>query len=452
MRYSNTEIQAAVEHICSQFGIPYPHHLQDEYELGLYPGLLSYEKLIQNQSSISALEKYIIGASSYLHQPCNYYDIFRACRHVSLIQPLSGAIRALAAAKTDGLDRKLKLLEDATDYDEFEAQLFELVVAMRYLANDSVRHVEFINETSNQRTPDLLIVDENHRRRYCECKKLDRTSDFSISMRNDVRIALNPVIEKFRENKLSVVVEISFFIEPSKCPSSLIAEAAFKSLNSGVLIVERDFHIKTKRLDPYHSSTYKLYPSPDFFWGRYEFRERSEWFGIVHQIYAQLANHVSAENRPHGTSTWLNDIIWDTGIKWKIGSPTIIAKYKRFSFDLIFSGLDQINKKGFESILHVWLESSHPLGNRRESMLDLYERIKKNERDFFGWLILNEIYFDVSPKGFFDLIEHAHMIEGPLALAKTPLVSTIFTEQESDDDGQLGEFGVGKLLPDIDET
>ena len=39
-----------------------------------------------------------------------------------------------------------------------------------------------------------------------------------------------------------------------------------------------------------------------------------------------------------------------------------------------------------------------------------------------------------------------------LALAKTPLVSTIFTEQESDDDGQLGEFGVGKLLPDIDET
>jgi hypothetical protein len=84
-------------------------------------------------------------------------------------------------------------------------------------------------------------------------------------------------------------------------------------------------------------------------------------------------------------------------------------------------------------------------------MLDLFQRLEKNKRDFFGWLILNEVIFDVSPKGYFDLIEHAHMIRGPMAKRDKPPISGVFAD-DRDVNKRLGEFGVGLELPDIDET
>ena len=341
---------------------------------------------------------------------------------------------------------------ESVNYDAFEATLFEIVVAWRFLCSESVSHVEFIAETPSERTPDLLIVLDNNLETYCECKKLDRSSDFSIRLRNDVRDTLNPVISVLREKQESVVAELTFLSDPSDLSSSQITDACFSSLESGVVILEPGFHIKAKRLPPYESSSYKLFPSPDFYWGRYRYRERSEWFGIVDQVIGRTANHVSARRaKRHGISTWLDEVSWDVGIKWKIGCPELISKYRRFTFDLIFDGLNQINKKGFESILHIWLESQYCLGGRRASMLDLFQRLEKNKRDFFGWLILNEVIFDVSPKGYFDLIEHAHMIRGPMAKRDKPPISGVFAD-DRDVNKRLGEFGVGLELPDIDET
>ena len=62
--------------------------------------------------------------------------------------------------------------------------------------------------------------------------------------------------------------------------------------------------------------------------------------------------------------------------------------------------------------------------------------------------MINETLFDVSPKGYFDFIEHAHMIRGPKAVGPRPLISGVFAP---DPTSATAEFGVGRQLPDIDE-
>jgi hypothetical protein len=63
--------------------------------------------------------------------------------------------------------------------------------------------------------------------------------------------------------------------------------------------------------------------------------------------------------------------------------------------------------------------------------------------------VLNETLLDGSPRGLFDLIEHAHLIRGITALGEDPIVSGMFGKTDQSD--PYAEFGVGAELPDIDE-
>jgi hypothetical protein len=375
MMYSDTDVRGCIQSLATDLGVQYPHPLQEDYEAGLYPHLLSYEKVEKAKPVITALEKYIIGASSFLGQPHHFYDIFRACRHVTLIQPLSRAVRELITQKVVGHEEKLDALKTATDYDEFESILFELVSTWRYMRSSFVSKVEFIPQTPQHRTPDLRVILVDAIETFCEFKKLDRTSDYAARLRNDVRDRLNPVITSLREDGISFLGEISFHDDPASISAARIEGACRASINSGSPIIESDFQIVARRLPAYVSETYKLYPSPDYYWGRYQFRARGEWYGIVHQIFAKYADHIGAvSGRARGMSTWLEDVSWDAAIKWKIASPELVAKQRRFSFSTIFSGLEQINGKGFEGVLHVWLETEYCLTNRRDAMIDLTRR------------------------------------------------------------------------------
>lgn len=125
-----------------------------------------------------------------------------------------------------------------------------------------------------------------------------------------------------------------------------------------------------------------------------------------------------------------------------------MAKYRRFAFDGVFKALEQLKDSGPNSTVHLWLESEYSIGGRRATLADLLGRIGAKARDIFGWIVINETLFDISPKGRFDMIQHAHFIRGPSATTKEPRVYSVFTPDETRDDG--AEFGVGKELPDID--
>ena len=421
--------------------------LQTEFEAGLHPELLSYEKVQMSGVPLPILEKYLIGATTYLHQPCNYYDIFRVCRCVYMVQLLNAAISVLNAKRVPGLDERLKRLMREIIHDPFDAIAFELITAARYAEHPDVSHVEFLKEC-DKKTPDILVKFKNTDS-FVECKKVDRTQNYSLLIRDSVRDSLNAVVSEFRAAGIPLLAEVVFNCDPREVSARQLSEAVRAAFNNHTPIIEPAFTVTASRLARYKSDTYTLYPSPYFYWHRYKFRIRSEWFGIIHQFYGSLARRADLpSNLRDGRSSWLNRLDWDTGIKWRIASEEVVAKYRRFAFDGVFKGLDQIKDRGNNSCVHLWLETDYYVGSRKSTFLDLFNRLASNQKDIFGWLMINETLFDISPKGHFDLIEHAHMIRGPRAVGSEPVVSGVLAP---DPTATTVEFGVGRELPDIDE-
>jgi hypothetical protein len=310
-----------------------------------------------------------------------------------------------------------------------------------------VKRLEFIAEQPPDKTPDFVVsiqgVDS-----FIECKKAARIKAHSKNVRDAVGALLNGVIAEFRERRISALVEVVFNCDPLTVANAVLFEASLAALEEHTLIVTPQFTVKTVHLPKYASTDYVLHPSPGFSWNRYRYRTRGEWFGLVHQVVGVPRRTLLPKHLRGGVSTWLDAIDWDTAIKWKIGEQDIVAKYRRFAFDGLFHAMDQIDGKGLNSTVHLWLESDFYLGGRRDAMLDFFKRLKLNHRPAVGWIVINETLFEVSPKGHPDLIEHAHMISGPTATKSQPLVSGVFGEEESTQ--PVGEFGVGRQLEDID--
>jgi hypothetical protein len=449
MSFPFAAVEKAINGLRSRLKCAPNAQLQDEFDAGLHPNLLAYQKRRPGGTPLSALEKYIVGATSYLHQPSNYYDIFGAGRCVIVVQLLEAALETLHANQIKGLTGRVNRLVRAVDPDVFDSTVFELVTAARYALLPAVNHIELIDEQPPKRTPDILLarggVDS-----FVECKKVDRIKNFSGAMRSTVRELLNGVVGTFRRQGTPVLAEVSFNCDPKSVSQSKLFEACQAALDDRTTILTSQFTVKATPLPKFKSKDYTLYPSPRFSWIRYGHKIRGEWFGIVHQLIGKRARRANLPKQLQGgVSTWLNTVEWDAAIKWKITAEDIVAKYRRFGFDGLFDAIRQINCAGLDSSVHLWLETDYSIGGRREVLLDLFTRLSADTGHAVGWIVINETLLDVSPKGRFDLIEHAHMIQGPTATAPHPLVSGVFGEPIPS--RTTGEFGIGHELPDIDE-
>jgi hypothetical protein len=445
--YSFPEIEAAVTELETRLSWRAPAGLQEAFTLGLHPNLLAYDKRSSPAPNLTALERYLIGARSALCQPAHYYNIFHACRHVKIVQLLNHALKALSARKTPGLDTRVERLVAARTYDAFDAIVFELLVATRYLERSGVNGLEFVRETSHTKTPDIKMR-QHGRETFCECKKMDRSQDHALKIRAAANACLTPVLTAFRFRRIAALTEVVFSDDPSAIGRATMISACLAAVESGTTIIDPAFTVRAKPLPDYESPTYKLYPSPDFFWSRYGYRVRGEWTGIVHQVIGTRTKYFLPPNAgKHGASSWLDEILWDSAVKWRLGSEALVAKSRRFGFNTLFDGLRQIEGFGRNSSVHLWLESNYYLGGREETLEGLRARIAKNGRDNFGWIVVNETLLDISPKGFFDLIEHAHFIRGPSATSRSPEVTNVFTAGITN----TGTFGRGTVLPDIDD-
>ncbi len=451
MSYGIEEVKAWLDDLCNILGLQNPHRLQSQYEEGLFPTLLSYSKVNQPRGeALPAIEKYQISAQSYINFPVNFYEIFRAGRSVPFLNLLSQALRFLTDNKISGLASKIALLKREKDYDTFESMAFELITAWRYCTSGEIKLLKFIPETPRQKTPDFFIIRNDGSETYCECKKLNRMSDDSVELRNQARELLNPAILEFRKNGISTVAEVQFFDDLKKFTPRRILKAWQMSLEDGATIIREGFSINAKYLPTYETSSPELFPSPKFLWNRYGFRERDEWYGLVNQSYFSRVHYTDKGEITRGAeSTWIQGIEWDCAAKWKVSDEVLHQQKRRFQFKRVFEGLEQLKDKGINTTLHLCIETEHCIGDREKPILDLVERLRKNNRDSFGWLIINELYFDVSPKGYFDMIEHAHKINGPVATFDDPIVTNVFTS-EFDSNGTTRIGGV--LPPDIDKV
>ena len=449
MSFPFADVERAINGLRSKLQCAPNTRLQAEFDAGLHANLLSYQNRMAGGTPLLALEKYLVGATSYLHQPSNHYDIFGAGRCVIVIQLLDAALEVLQAKQIKGLPKRVERLLRVIDPDEFDSTAFELITAARYALVAGVDRIEFIDEQPPNRTPDILLT-RGGADSFVECKKVVRVRDFSVDTRNRVRGLLNEVIASFRRQEISVLAEVAFTCNPECASPASLFRACEAALNDRVPIVTSQFTVKATGLPKFESKDFTLYPSPRFSWIRYGHRIRGEWFGIVHQVIGKPARRANLpKHLQGGVSTWLDSVEWDAAIKWKITAEDVVGKYRRFGFDGLFNAIEQINSAGLDSTVHLWLETDYFIGGRREVLLDFFRRLSAKQQHTVGWVVINETLLDVSPKGRFDLIEHAHMIQGPTATGPRPLVSGVFGLPSSPQ--TTGEFGVGEDLPDIDE-
>jgi hypothetical protein len=146
MSFSFADVERSINGLRSKLQCASNESLQDEFDAGLHPNLLSYHKRQTTGVSLPVLEEYLVGASSYLHQPSNYYDIFGVCRSVIIVELLDATVEVLQAKQVKGLATRIERLVRAVDPDVFGSVAFELITAARFAVLSSVDRIEFIDE------------------------------------------------------------------------------------------------------------------------------------------------------------------------------------------------------------------------------------------------------------------------------------------------------------------
>ena len=221
MSFPFADVERAINRLRSKLQCAPNTRLQAEFDAGLHANLLSYQNRTAGGTPLLALEKYLVGATSYLHQPSNHYDIFGAGRCVIIVQLLDAALEILQAKQTNGLPKRVERLLRVVDPDEFDSTAFELITAARYALVAGVDRIEFIDEQPPNRTPDILLT-RGGVESFVECKKVIRVRDFSVETRTRVRELLNEVIDSFRRQEISVLAEVAFTCKPERVsPASL---------------------------------------------------------------------------------------------------------------------------------------------------------------------------------------------------------------------------------------
>ncbi len=448
LSFSETNLLQGIEAIRSILGLKEDSRLQLEFEAGLHPDLLSYEKVQGCNTKLPAIEKYLIGAKSMLNQFANYFDAIHVWRCACMVQYIHAALDVLTASQIPGLEVRLSRLAAETTFDGLDATAFELITAAQYALHPGVTHVEFIPETAKGKTPDFLVrfsgIDSS-----VECKKIDRAQNYSILVRNTARDRIRPVLDVFREVGVSAVAEIAFNRNPAEINPRQLVEASKDALRWQTPIIESGFTFRLTRLPRYKNVPDMHFPSHRFLWHRYGFRIRSEWFGIVHHLNGPFAHRRDLpKDLQGGRSSLIGEIEWDSAVKWRISAEEVVRKYRQFTFERAFDGLNQVRDHGVNSTVHLWLETDYFIQGRKDAYQDLFNRLRTSQRDVFGWLILNETMFEASPKGRYALTENAHVIRGPAAIGLQPLVSGVFAPGSA---SVIGEFGSMEEMADLDD-
>jgi len=440
------ELGKAIRDIEGILGITIDPHLEQQYLAGNAWGLPAYEKIHTPAPAVKAIQKYLICAKSHLSYQesvpkgdlSNFYDIQRAARIVPLVRVLANSLRTVTR-KTQNYEARLGRLREEFEIDPFEAILYELAVAAKYAEHPDAESVKFIDEAKGKGQSPDLSAKINRREWTIECKKFDRTSDYSAKLRDQMRDLSQPVLAAIRAEQRSAVVELTLRASPDLVSSSEIASAAVDSLRSGGAILSDKYTVVSRPTPPIDSSNYTLYPSPAYFWQRFQHLDGVEFQGIVCALIAKFAG-----------PSWLDEIGWDAAVKWKVLDSQSNWKRQKLGYARIYKGLDQLHNAS-HPILHVCYERDLALGPRRDDLLRFLEELATKQKNI-EWLIFNELAPTVSIGGRFDFTEHSHFhfASSTKKADSPPPVLNVFSDDE-DLKSADGEFGVGAHLPSIDE-
>jgi hypothetical protein len=320
-------------------------------------------------------------------------------------------------AEVSGSEPRVERLRNAKDFQVCDSAMFEIATAAAYARTPGVQRVRFVDE-GGSKSPDIA-VEVGSRRIYVECKRFNRANDFAVEIEGVANALLSELADEVHRAGVSVVIDVDLFVHPDKLSPNDLAVWGRQALSAGVPIIERGVAVSAKRLPTWHESDFILFPSPRFD-DRYDYVKGGDWHGIVPRLDANF-----------GGPSWVDEVHHDCAIKWRVRDPAILRRQKRLAFKAIFDGLDQLRDYGTSTVLHVCFERNLALGHRREVLMELYEKMKREDKRRFGWLIFNEMIFDVDQAGYFRFDERCHPLSCRTDAIAEPVVYAVFGKGDS---------------------
>ncbi len=422
----------SLEYLRDRFQVCVPSDVSRAYFSGELSDPGVYEKVGQGSLDGKPFWSYLLAAEGYLKQPSlkHYYDIYRAARAIPIVRRVDELVRLFEDTE---LLPHAKRLNRSTSFDELDAVLFEVIVAGAYRKRFPNATVSFVPESPPAKSPDLAIEFPQGRTLFVECKTFNRMNLFQAEMRLTMRKLLSPVMAMLKDKRQQRLVHFRIDCSPAGLDESEILDAFEHALRNGHAHVNDKFSVALAKLGTPDRGF--LYPSPKYFLQRYGYTS-AQWHGIMPAM----------EGRRSGVS-FFDRATWECALLWRVEHQETLWRARKLNFKPIFDGLKQ--RRHDERInVHVWFERNAALGHRGE-LLNKFFGLLDEDTEPFSQIVFNETYTDVTPGGYFDFQEHTSAIGGPRRDVR-PEMMNVFINDE-DIAHFEGEWGVGHILPSLDE-
>ena len=401
------------------------HHLGIQVDADLERDHLAGQTWDELGPGISAIQKYLVGARSFVMQenaaahggPAVAYDTSSAARFVPLVRALYWALPSVVG-KTRNHESRLELLREERDLPTFEAVLYELAVAARYAQHLNVKWLHFKEgmRGAADQTPGF-VVSMDGAEWTVGCRKVDGSAHDSARLRGEMRELARPILEEFRRLDRSVVVELTLYVAPEFVPGGELVPAAVRALESGSpVVVSGRCVVAARALPPSHPFNYRRFnPSPAYAAFRFGHKVGGDFHGIAMAVGA-----VESADAP-GSET----VQWEAAVRWSVLDSRARWDRKKEWFARMFDGLEPPSE-ALRSILHVCYERDPSVDAQRDNLSKLMDELGVKPKA--EWMIFNELILRADLGGNFEPIEHVYIAPDPQKTGLHPPVENVFVD------------------------
>lgn len=184
----------------------------EQFYINLHKPVERYSRSLNDNEARGVLVEdpfawYVYLAETFISESTNY-DYAQGSRVVPIFMRLGIGLSILEGVK--GIEGRIAKLVHPNSMDP-DSTLFELLAALSYSVNgwDSV---EFLEEVASKKTPDLRVSSEAGDI-YIECKRMSKSSEYSLAEREKWLRMWQPVSVWFERNEIPFWIDVTFHCE-----------------------------------------------------------------------------------------------------------------------------------------------------------------------------------------------------------------------------------------------
>ena len=328
------------------------------------------------------------------------YDAFRGALHIPPLTIVGEQLPALLTIP-GARDRVPRLAQ--YDQDQYDATLWELAVAARYLALG--HEVAFLPETPGRKTPDLQLMGRKPDT-FIECKRSSVYAEYDLKERAEWHRICDPIMQYLHAHPLEVDVEVQFLL-PLEDITSEEVFSAFRTIAGATRsreVVNQRFCLAVRPLPPLvelpHPVSQASPAAPRMLFG-------VEDDGSVDGLSAVILPKAVS---PDGL--WLHSIYRRACLRWKSCSFAALQRKARGVLLKLIGGAAQI-PEGSHGILHLaaqeWTRSD-VREVRWAKILEELDGFYHSAKIRLPYLFLNRLIIRVSDGGGPDIEENCTIL------------------------------------------